>query len=74
MARIRRAHHPTGMRSCPHDLDLMAKRPPTTGAEDQLKLRALRIKNNHLQKQKRDTRSQAATRHHASQSATNDTG
>jgi hypothetical protein len=42
--------------------------------EDQLKLRALRIKNNHLQKQKRNTRSQTPACHHASQSAINDTG
>jgi hypothetical protein len=37
-------------------------------AEDQLKLQALRIKNNHLQNQKRNACSQAPARQHASQS------
>jgi hypothetical protein len=36
--------------------------------EDQLKLRALCVKNNHLQKAKGDTHSQEAANQHASQS------
>jgi hypothetical protein len=32
MARIRRPHHPTGMRPGPHDPDLTARCPPTTGS------------------------------------------
>jgi hypothetical protein len=32
MAQIRRVHSPTGMRTGPHDLDLTASCPPTTGS------------------------------------------
>jgi hypothetical protein len=42
-------------------------------AEEQLQLRALRIKNRNLQKQKRDPQSQAPTRVCTSQGATDDT-